>query len=128
MTTPIKPPGGSPSTTGAAGPSNDADRGRIEGRSGELRSMVEGAEAEVNGPQAARAEGPSSLSVIEHELRAGTLDMDQAIDRLVARALEHAAALPAEQQAELEANLRTALAEDPTLLALQKDLERGSSS
>lgn len=127
MTTPIKPPGGA-STTGAGGPSNDADRGRVEGRSGELRSLVEGAQAEVGGPTAAQAGEPQSLSAIERDLRAGTLDTNEAIDRLVARALERAAGLPAEQRAALEVNLRSALAEDPTLLALRKDLERGSSS
>lgn len=126
MTTPIKPPGGS-STSGASGASTGADGGRVEGRSGELRSLVERAETGVEGPTAAHAGEPESLSAIEREVRAGSLDAEQAIDRLVARALERAAGLSAEQRAALEANLRSALAEDPTLLALRKDLERGSS-
>jgi hypothetical protein len=126
MTTPIKPPGGS-SPAGASGASSGADHGRVEGRSGELRSLVDGG-TDVRGPTAAQAGDPLSLPAIERDVRAGTIDVDQAIDRLVARALERAAGLPADQRAVLETNLRSALAEDPTLLALRKDLERGSSS
>lgn len=125
MSTPIKPPGG-PKANGPNG-EDAAPQGRVEGRSGELRSMVEDAERSVEGPTVGQAAEPNALSSIERDMTAGRIDVEQAIDRLVARALERAAELPASQRAELEVNLRNALAEDPTLLALRKDLERGSS-
>ncbi|SRR5690606_892883 len=126
MSTPIKPPGG-PSSSAVHG-ENGTSHGRVEGRSGELRSMVENAQAEAQGAGAAQGAEPTSLGGIEQDLKAGRIDVEQAIDRLVERALASAAGLPAEQRAMIEVNLRNALAEDPTLIALQKDLERGSST
>lgn len=122
MSTPIKPPGNAPPLAVDGG--RALERGRVEGREGELRAMVEeaGADAEIEATGRER-----SLSGIERDLRTGRIDVDEAIDRLVERALGRAGELSAERRTELEVNLRNALREDPTLIALRKDLERGSS-
>lgn len=129
MSTPIKPPG-SPPPDGGAAPGDGPGAARVERRPGELRELVESAkEADVEGPTAAstpaRAEGTAS---IEADLRAGRIDVDEAIDRLVERSLANASGLSSADRARLEAHLRAALAEDPTLIALRKDLVRGSQT
>src|SRR5690606_31185359 len=101
-----------------------------KGRAGEFREQVANAsEADVNAPTVdpSSASSVSRARELEAELRAGRLDVDQAIDRLVARALEDARELPAAHRAALEAQLREALSEDPTLVALRRDLERATS-
>ncbi len=123
MSTPIKPPGGSPPGVGG---SDAPDADRVEGRPGELRELVEQAEADVSAAATAQAASASPVARIHADLAAGRIDVDQAIDRLVQRALASASALPPGQLASLEAQLRAALVEDPTLAALRKDLERGS--
>lgn len=126
MSTPIKPPGGPSAGTGA---SDDTDAGRVEGRPGELRELVEqAAEADVEGTTVAETTSTSRLGRIEEELAAGRIDVDEAIDRLVERALASASALPPGKRAALEAQLRAALVDDPTLAALRKDLERASQT
>ena len=77
------------------------------------------------------AGGPSpasGLGSLEAELRAGQIGVDEAVDRLVQRALRGARSLPAADRAALEAQLRDALADDPTLVALRKDLERAQTA
>ena len=68
-----------------------------------------------------------ALSRIAQEVAAGKIDPGEAVDQLVARALEGptAALLPPARRAELEAHLRRALADDPALASLTQDLERG---
>lgn len=129
MSTPIKPPD-RPSSDAVGAPDDGPERGRIEGQRGELRSLVDDAEAEMDPATAEQARGtaPSHLGDIERDLAAGRIDADEAIDRIVSQALDRASALPTADRAALEAQLRMALREDPTLIALQKDLERGSTS
>jgi hypothetical protein len=129
MSTPIEPPGSPP--PGGAEPGDDPGAERAEGRPGEFREAVESAaEADVGpadgAPEAAGTSSASPLGDIRQELAAGRIDVDQAVERLVQRALGSAAGLPESDRAALEAQLREALSEDPTLLALRRDLERAS--
>lgn len=130
MSTPIKPPG-SARVEGVAGHGDGPEHGRVEGRSGELRAMVDEAARAATSEAAApavNAAAPSRVGGIDHDLATGRIDVDEAIERLLARALASASALPLEHRAALEAQLRSALAEDPTLIALRKDLERGPAT
>lgn len=128
MSTPIKPPGSPP--PGGKGPVDGSDPGRVEARPGELRQLVDEArEAHVDGTTATSTQAASrATSGIEADLRAGRIDVDEAIERLVQRALASASGLSTAHRATLEAQLRAALVEDPTLIALRKDLERGSQT
>lgn len=126
MSTPIKPPG-SPSPGGLE-PGDGPRAEGAEGRSGEFRQAVEdAAEADATSVAGAGgATGPSPLGDLKGALEDGRVDLDGAIDQLVQRALRSAAALPSADRAALEAQLREALDEDPTLVALRRDLERAS--
>lgn len=130
MSTPIKPPGSPPPD--GPGPADGPDAPgaeRTEGRAGEFREAVaEAAEADVDpGTGATEAAGGATrLAELRSELTAGRIDVDGAIDRLVQQALRSAAPLPPADRAALEAQLREALSEDPTLVALRRDLERAS--
>ena len=124
MTAPIKPPGG----PGARTPDLSAG-GQVDKPSTSFRDVVGADEATKIG---AGTEGPegaerAALDGIVEDLAAGRIDQEAAIDRLVARALATptAAALPPVRRAELEAFLRSRLAEDPTLIALTDDLQKG---
>lgn len=123
MSSPIKPPGGPPrppSLDDAAGPQG------ARGPSGKSEAFSEALDP------AGRAEGAQQSAAVEPgesvaaDLRAGRIDVETAIERLLQQALESpaAAALTPAGKAELEAHLRRALAEDPALLAMTKDLER----
>ncbi|RLB56788.1 MAG: hypothetical protein DRJ42_02160 [Deltaproteobacteria bacterium] len=70
---------------------------------------------------------PDAIEALAADAVAGRVSVDQVVDRLVSRALESptAAALPPAQRAELEAHLRSALADDPALSALTQDLLSG---
>ena len=70
---------------------------------------------------AGRAE---ALRALASEVRAGRLDPAAAVEQLVRRILAEgpASSLPPEQRARLEEVLRSQLAHDPALLALQKNL------
>ncbi len=133
MSTPIKPPGHT-DPVGGADPSEGSQPGAVEQRPGELRSLVDEARAEQasqRSPDAAdatAATAPSRVGGVQADLAAGRIDVDEAIERLVDRALAQASGLPTEQRAALEAQLRAALAEDPTLIALRKDLERAQQT
>jgi hypothetical protein len=61
------------------------------------------------------------------DLRAGRADVDAVVRALVerSRAQADASGLPPARRASLESMLRDALASDPTLQQLMKDLERG---
>jgi hypothetical protein len=119
MSSPIKPPGKPPGTPpaseSASGPSKasfDAaldEAARTEG-AGEARGVV----------------SSEALAELARDVAAGKIDPSEAVDRLVARALEGptAAVLPPAKRAELEAHLRRALTDDPALAALTQDLER----
>lgn len=127
MTSPIKPPGDGPpgpsSPDGPGGPSGPGKPKPAEGPSEAFRETLEGAS---EGPASEQVAGSDALQSVADDLRAGRIDAAQAVDRLVQRALEAAPeALPPAARAELEAHLRRALAEDPSLSALTKDLERG---
>ena len=119
MSTPIKPPGGTPGTSDASGVEPTGEEPDVARAGGSFRAAVDGA----------RAAGPPAVAVgpLEAELRAGRITPEAAIERLVERALASASALPEGRRAALEAQLRDALAADPTLIALRKDLERASS-
>jgi hypothetical protein len=115
----IKPKG--PHAPGAPDAPADAGKARGAGAPREsFKEAIEGSKPAVKLPST----GP--LSSIADDLRAGKIDASTAVDRLVARALssKDAASLPPARRAELEAQLRSALADDPALVALTKDLER----
>jgi hypothetical protein len=59
------------------------------------------------------------------DLRAGTIDVQTAVSRLIDHTLERAAALRPAARAELEKVLRHAVADDPALVELVKELARG---
>jgi len=71
--------------------------------------------------------GASELNQLASGLESGSVSPEQAIDALVERQLHTPAAqmLAPAQRAELESMLRSRLAEDPTLIALGRDLSRG---
>lgn len=124
MTDPIHRKGGSgpvdPSEVGPKGP----DGPRTEG----FRETL-GADGPAGATEAAgaTATGPTELGHLASQLREGQLTPEQVVEALVARQLRsHAAQMLAPaQRAELESLLRSRLAEDPTLLALGRDLSRG---
>jgi hypothetical protein len=125
MSSPIKPPGGKPA--GGVSPEDVAGTGSAKGpgKAAEaFRDALEGA----RGADASTAAGAADpVRAVAADLAAGRIDAATAVDRLVARALESGGArgLPPVRRAELEALLRASLAEDPTLVSLTKDLERG---
>ena len=130
MSTPIKPPGSAPTAGVEPGDANGPTEGRVEGHEGEFRDMVGDAseartgEARADAGAVAEATDASPVTDVSNDLAAGRIDADGAIERLVERALAGAAGLPDAHRASLEAQLRDALAHDPTLAALRKDLER----
>lgn len=139
MSTPIKP-ADSPAQ-GGGGPADSRDASKAEGRPGEFRELVEAEtdgtpSAEVRGASPSSAGsgshadrvGTSTVDEVSADLAAGRVDADRAIEQIVQRALKGASGLPASRRAALESQLRDALAEDPTLVALQKDLERASKA
>ena len=109
--------------TGPSAPDAPADTGPARGAGPARETFKETLEGSK---PAIRLPGTGPLSNIADDLKAGRIDARTAIDRLVARALssQEAAGLPPAKRAELEAHLRAALADDPALVALTKDLER----
>ncbi len=111
MSTPIRPPGGpfSPGATGA-----------VEGASGvepgQAAKVAEAGAASRAAP-AAPAAVQSSTEVLLNRLDAGEVTREQAIEQLVAEALEvHGGArLAAAQRSALQEVLRAALLDDPVL-------------
>ena len=139
MSSAIKPPGtgptsGAPTDVGSArdvGSASDVGGARsAEGASDAFRAELDkaGATDATRGASTSAASGAraDALKALADEVRSGRIDASQAIDRLVERAMGGAAAsLPPARRAELEAMLRAALEEDPTLAAMQRDLARG---
>jgi hypothetical protein len=120
MNSPIKPPGKPP------GPPPEISPGAGEA-SETFQKALDGTAAADAAADVGPAIANEALSAIAADVAAGRIDVEAAVDQLVARALEGptAAILPPAQRAELEAHLRRTLADDPTLAALTQDLERG---
>ncbi len=120
MSSPIKPPGKPPgvppASESAGGPSKASFDAALE-RTAEAK----------NTDQAGQVVSSEAIAALAKDLAAGKIDPAKAINQLVARALDGptASALPPARRAELEAHLRRALSDDPTLAALTQDLERG---
>ena len=119
MTGPIKPPGGG--SIGVGGPGDPSGP----------RPSGERFEATLDRVSAPKSDSiaPTPLAgarAISADLRAGRLEASAAVDRIVAEALASpmAAGLDRTSLAELEAHLRSQLAEDPTLQSMTADLDR----
>ncbi|MFK7986550.1 MAG: hypothetical protein AB8I08_11050 [Sandaracinaceae bacterium] len=133
MSTPIKPPGGptsgpgsieSSATDATSAPGAFQEALSTEGAASSAATAVEQTAAEPT----ATSEASAPVQALVDDVRAGRLDVDGAIDQLVDRALSTTTGLPSEHRQALEAQLREALGEDPTLLALRRELERVSTS
>jgi hypothetical protein len=125
MTTPIKPPG-QPSSFPEAADLERVDPAQpgIEEAAGEQAPVEQAAvEAAPGAPAAAPADAIGQLAA---SLRAGEVDAAGAVERILERVLAQGSvpALPAGQRAQLEAMLRRALADDPTLSRMVGDLGR----
>lgn len=138
MSSAIKPPGSGGPVGGAGAPPESGGARPVEGASEEFRAALEnageadaskaaGASASAGGAAPAEGSRAALLRSLAEDLRAGRIDPQQAVDRLVDRTLSSgaAASLPPARRAELEALLRSTLDEDPTLAAMQRDLSRG---
>ena len=126
----IKPPSGKPSGLPPATDASSAKSGAAKAPSDAFRKALEepdAAAAAGPSPGAARAAPKTDAVAIAQELRAGRIDAETAVNKLVEKALAKADAvgLPPAKRSDLEALLRDALASDPTLSQLSKDLERG---
>ncbi len=127
MSSPIKPPGGTPSpppSADGAGPTGRAGQKAPSETFQESLDKSAGTPAPKGVVEAGHVDGTQEVAA---DLRAGRIDAATAVERLVARTLEGptAVGLTPAGRAELETFLRRMLAEDPALLALTKDLERG---
>jgi hypothetical protein len=114
MTNPIKPPGsGGPRAISPSAPRDGADVQRT------APSQAPAASASASGARGADA-------ALVEQLRRGELTASQVVDAVVTRALDQARAqgLPASERRNLEDMLRKALANDPTLSGLTRELER----
>lgn len=122
MTSPVKPPSKPPSLP----PVSEAGRRGVAASSDAFQKTLEATRAD-SPERAAETHSTDAISRIADDLRAGRIDSTVAAERVIERALgsEMASVLPPAQRAELEAMLRQAMAEDPTLMALTKELERG---
>lgn len=128
MSSPIKPPGsGPPRGVGSAdGPAKPGAPSATE-RPGETFGDALGRAA--GGAPGERATGPAvvdALREMAESIRSGRIDSAQALDQLVRRAMEapEVAALTPAGRSELESHLRQVLADDPSLAALVRDLQR----
>lgn len=121
--TQIKPPTGSSSVLPPEhlqSPNTpDASVASTQNASGpSLGDLVEAAEQ-----RAVPTEVNPSTDSLTDQIKAGTLTQSQAVDQLIEKALgDVASALSSEQRQDLEQTMRAALANDPTLIALQNDL------
>lgn len=129
MTGPIKPPG----APGASIPTPAADEVGKAGQVGQVGKGEPGAFQETLAADAARAaqvSGANASSVsasVAADLRSGSIDASQAVDRLVSEALESpmASSLNDAGRQALEVHLRESLTDDPSLASLVSDLDRG---
>lgn len=121
MSGPIRKVGG---TTGTP------DVGDVGGGDGEAFRASLDATRPADATKATGAATSTELSTTElaSAVKSGAIEPSAVIDRLVEKALSAPAAqgLTDAGRLELERALRSALAEDPTLLALQADLGRGA--
>lgn len=120
MTSPIKPPGGAPPSRGI--PSPDATNPKVASESQEVSFQ------ETLGASDAKGTAEVTTDALLADVKAGRIDANAAVERLVAEALEGplAAGLTPAGKADLEAHLRDALQHDPNLAAMVRDLERGA--
>jgi hypothetical protein len=115
MSVPIRKVGGAGGLPGAG------DVGGTDGQA--FRASLEAA-GEVAPTSTAASQGVGTVAELAGALKTGALEPSSVVDRLVEKALAAPAArgLTEAGRAQLERTLRTALAEDPTLLAMQADL------
>ena len=125
--TSIKPPGGpggipqDPSVGGASGAQKTSGSGEAWKQALDKAGGAEKAGA----AQAAQGAQPNAFSAqVAGDLKAGRIDVDTAVNRLVEHAMRspHAQALTPAGRAELESYLRDHLAEDPALKSLVSEL------
>lgn len=122
MTDPIKRGGGA----GPVDPSAGSGVGEASGpRSEAFRETLQAERASTS--QTQDVQGLDELNQLAGSMRSGSLTPEQVVEALVARQLQSSAArgLAPAQRAELESLLRSRLSDDPTLLALGRDLSRG---
>ena len=120
--TSIKPPGGKSPLDSATGASLDgADA--LSSVEGEARTEAPAGVASAGAAAETEAIAPADLGAVDAlsaDLVAGRISPDAAVDVLVQRALSDVAGvLSPDQLRDLEATLRAALADDPTLSALR---------
>ena len=122
MNTPIKPPGSTPFTQT---PEPVADAIGTEKPAETFRDVLDEVTpaGELSHPNDAAL---NPVHAIADQLQTGKIDTATAIDKLVKNALEDLSisGLPPEEKLAVEKLLRAALKEDPTLVALAKDLRR----
>ncbi|MFN9809570.1 MAG: hypothetical protein ACK6CU_08070 [Deltaproteobacteria bacterium] len=108
------------------GVSGGSDVGSTDG--GAFRTSLEAARETTGPSEASAGRGVGALHALSEGLAAGTLAPSAVVERLVERALAAPGArgLTEAGRAQLEQSLRTALAEDPTLLAMQAELSAGA--
>jgi hypothetical protein len=122
MNTPIKPPG---STPFSQSPEPVADVTGTE-KTNETFGDVLDELAQVSEVSQAKETAFDSVQAIADQLRTGEIDTPAALEKLVEDALQDLSisGLLPEEKLEIEKLLRAALQDDPTLIALAKDLER----
>jgi hypothetical protein len=115
MSDPIRKVGGAGGLPGAG------DVGGTDGQA--FRASLE-ATGEVAPTSTGATQGIGTVGELAGALKSGAIEASAVVDRLVEKALAAPAArgLTEAGRAQLEQTLRTALAEDPTLLAMQADL------
>lgn len=123
MTSPIKPPGGpKPPIDPAAA---ESSQGPSSADRSERFQEALGA-TETPATSASTASSATELDSVVADLKAGRIDADAAVERLIADALQGpmASLLDDAGKAELEAHLRATLEDDPNLSALVRDMDR----
>ncbi|MGF1464647.1 MAG: hypothetical protein ACFCGT_00810 [Sandaracinaceae bacterium] len=129
----MKPPGAPPPGPPAAEGSEAAPTEPVAEPTGPERAQGAALSPDTQRMDAAGAVDPSDQTdagrdALHAVLEAGRIGADEAMDRLVARAMTGTDGLPAAERSALEGALRDALSTDPTLLALRRDLGRGPMS
>jgi hypothetical protein len=134
MSSAIKPPGSGVPPVGVDLPSESGPASSVREASRDFRSELDRARelvpsASVDPAQHTKIESTRAelLRALSEDLRAGNIEPNQAIERLIERTLNSgpAASLPPALRTELESLLRGALEFDPSLDAMRRDLARG---
>lgn len=121
MTGPVKPP---------VGPAGSIPTPSVEARTPagtDFRAQLDASpEASASAASARPVAKSGELDSLVTAMREGRIDAAQAVETLVARALdsETARGLSPTARAALEQHLRTTLADDPAMSQLVRDLER----